>query len=200
MISQASVPEGRSMTLRFLAYPPGTHWYHGHSDADYADGLRGMFIVRDPADPYREYYHDDEALLVYDANSQMSATEYIEYYNYYPADFDGFPWTGGMVNGQIRYKREVALGQTWRLRLGCGGYNWQFVAEIADHDMTVIAAQGSFIKPVRTKRLRIRPAERYDVLVRFDTPGLHRMSFRGLAHGTEKFFGYDVMPVLYPIW
>jgi len=198
MITQGQIPAGGSMDYQFRAWPVGTHWYHGHSGADYADGLRGMIIVRDPADPYREYYHNEEALLVYDANSQMSATEYITYYNYYPKDFDGFPWTGGMVNGQVRYMREVALGQVWRIRLGCGGYNWQFIAEIDGHDMTVIAVQGSFIKPVRTKRLRIRPAERYDVLVKFHTPGLHRMSFRAQAHGTEKFFGYDGHPDITP--
>ena len=75
MISQANIPTSGTMDYQFRAFPAGTHWYHGHSGGDYADGLRGMFIVRDPDDPYQQHYHQEDALLVYDVNSQMSATE-----------------------------------------------------------------------------------------------------------------------------
>ena len=53
----------RRLSLRFLAWPPGTHWYHGHTGVDYADGLRGLFVVRDAEDPYLGTYEAEEAVL-----------------------------------------------------------------------------------------------------------------------------------------
>ncbi len=44
------------LTLTFL----GTFWYHSHLSTQYCDGLRGAFVVYDPADPYADLYDVDD--------------------------------------------------------------------------------------------------------------------------------------------
>ena len=47
-VTQGPIPPGATFRYAFTAGPPGTHWYHAHAGTQYADGLRGAFIV-DPA-------------------------------------------------------------------------------------------------------------------------------------------------------
>ncbi|CAF1309629.1 unnamed protein product [Rotaria sp. Silwood1] len=45
-----------SFNYTFVASPAGTHWYHSHTGAQYADGLYGILIIEDPNDPYKQYH------------------------------------------------------------------------------------------------------------------------------------------------
>ena len=65
-LAQAGVQPGRRMTYEFLAWPPGTHFYHSHAHVQAADGLKGMFIVDDPDDPYAAAVSVDEPLFFYE--------------------------------------------------------------------------------------------------------------------------------------
>ena len=47
-MTQGPIPPGATFRYAFTAGPVGTHWYHAHAGTQYADGLRGAFIV-DPA-------------------------------------------------------------------------------------------------------------------------------------------------------
>ncbi|CAF4252688.1 unnamed protein product [Rotaria sp. Silwood2] len=44
-----------SFNYTFVANPVGTHWYHSHTGAQYADGLYGILIIEDPNDPYKKF-------------------------------------------------------------------------------------------------------------------------------------------------
>jgi len=70
MVTQAPIPAGQSMTLRFLAYPAGTTFYHGHHSVDYMDGLRGIVIVDDPE---ATHYYDN----AYDTTNELLFSEWI---------------------------------------------------------------------------------------------------------------------------
>ena len=65
-IAQPILAPGLSMTYEFKAWPPGTHWYHSHAALQLGDGLKGLFIVEDPNDPWRHFYSTDAALMFYE--------------------------------------------------------------------------------------------------------------------------------------
>ena len=46
-ITQHPISPYEKFTYKFLASPPGTHWYHAHSGAQRTDGLYGALIVND---------------------------------------------------------------------------------------------------------------------------------------------------------
>ncbi|XP_022309994.2 uncharacterized protein LOC111115523 [Crassostrea virginica] len=45
MISQCPILPGQTFEYRFVAYPAGTHWYHGHLSSLLSDGIMGALIV-----------------------------------------------------------------------------------------------------------------------------------------------------------
>ena len=45
-VTQCSILPRQSFTYRFIAHPPGTHWYHSHNELQRLDGLFGALIVR----------------------------------------------------------------------------------------------------------------------------------------------------------
>ncbi|XP_013385769.1 L-ascorbate oxidase [Lingula anatina] len=47
-ITQCAINPGETFVYRFVAYPPGTHWYHAHLGSMRTDGLYGALIVIDP--------------------------------------------------------------------------------------------------------------------------------------------------------
>ena len=119
LISQAPIAaRGGAMTYRFLAYPPGTHWYHGHVALDYMDGLRGLFVVHDERDAYDGSYDDEEAVMfsewIHMTGVEMfawhkamqdgvlrttGATETLSERGQNDSLVNGIYWKGGIVNG-----------------------------------------------------------------------------------------------------
>lgn len=105
-VTQAGVQPGRSMTYTFKAWPAGTHWYHSHSSSQLADGLKGMFIVEDPDDPWIRHYTVDDALMFYEffgINGNDANVMNWEGLGSERNPADSFP--GGLVNGipSVRY-------------------------------------------------------------------------------------------------
>ncbi|KAH8079475.1 hypothetical protein JL720_9215 [Aureococcus anophagefferens] len=171
MVTQAPVAPGGSMAYRFVAEPAGTHWYHGHAGTDYGDGLRGLFVVEDPDDPYAAY-PDDVAVMVADVYATQTTYEYVLKFNYNPLnkevgyDAQANPSVGTLLNGLADF-RAAAPRQAVRALL-CGAADRQYVASFADgRPMVVVAVQGAYVKPVAATKLRLRPGERYDVIVDF---------------------------------
>uniref|UniRef100_A0A913YNU6 Plastocyanin-like domain-containing protein n=1 Tax=Exaiptasia diaphana TaxID=2652724 RepID=A0A913YNU6_EXADI len=53
-VTQCPIPTKQSFQYRFIADPPGTHWYHSHLRMQRADGLFGALIIHRslPSAPY----------------------------------------------------------------------------------------------------------------------------------------------------
>lgn len=45
-LTQSAIPPGAIFRYKFVASPPGTHWYHSHVGSQRADGLMGALIVQ----------------------------------------------------------------------------------------------------------------------------------------------------------
>ncbi|CAF4088695.1 unnamed protein product, partial [Rotaria sordida] len=42
----------------------GTYWYHSHYAIQYGDGLKGVLIIKDQNDPWKNFYQDEEVLQI----------------------------------------------------------------------------------------------------------------------------------------
>ena len=97
------------------------------------------------------------------------------------SDVGDVPFQSGLVNGKGRAAGtmgplmtvEVGDGETIRFRLINGSSTYTFRCQIDGHPLTVIASDGSPLKPVVVDNLVIAPGERYDVLLKAQGRGVH---------------------------
>ncbi|XP_033122701.1 laccase-15-like isoform X2 [Anneissia japonica] len=76
MITQCPIARGTSFVYKFIADPPGTHWWHSHSGIQRGDGMYGSLIVRAPKETEvngGEYDFDlsEHVMIVNDWTSNM---------------------------------------------------------------------------------------------------------------------------------
>jgi FtsP/CotA-like multicopper oxidase with cupredoxin domain len=96
-------------------------------------------------------------------------------------DVGDVPFQSGLVNGKGRAPGtmgrlttvEVSDGETVRLRLINGSSTYTFRFQIDGHPLTLIASDGSPLKPIVVDNLTFAPGERYDVLLRAQGQGVH---------------------------
>lgn len=146
-----------------------TLWYHPHphgeTEKHVERGLAGMFLIDDPDDPVadllpHEYGVDDVPVIVqdktFDDAGQLGSA--------------GFGDTI-VVNGTYGPYLNVTT-QAVRLRLLNGSSTRVYEFGFSDdREYSVVASDGGLLpKQVRTKRLRLSPGERAEIIVRLD-PG-----------------------------
>ncbi len=96
-------------------------------------------------------------------------------------DIGDIPFQSALVNGKGRAVGtkgplavvQVGDGETLRLRLINGSSTYSFRFQIDGHSLTVIASDGSPMKPIVVDNLFFAPGERYDVLLKAQRAGLH---------------------------
>ena len=106
-----------------------------------------------------------------------------------PMDLADVGYDAFLANGQT--SSSIALrddrSQQMLLRLINGSTSSYFDVEYAGGPMTIIAADGQDVEPIRVKRLRISTAETYDVLVPVNADNgyeLRATSFDGSGHSS----------------
>ncbi|MFT5470961.1 MAG: CopA family copper-resistance protein [Verrucomicrobiales bacterium] len=85
-----------------------------------------------------------------------------------------------LANGQPDSTLSAAAGETVRLRIIDGSATSFFFVEFAGGPMTIVAADGLPVEPIKENRFLIGVAETYDVLVRVPNGGSYE--FRATAH------------------
>jgi len=85
-----------------------------------------------------------------------------------------------LANGKPETSLSAKPGETIRLRIIDGSATTYFHLEFAGGPMTIVAADGLDVEPVKENRFLIGVAETYDVLVQIPGPGAYE--FRATAH------------------
>ncbi|PWN53480.1 hypothetical protein IE53DRAFT_377284 [Violaceomyces palustris] len=187
--SQCPIPPGASFTYEFkVADQYGTFWYHSHTGAQYTDGLYGPFVIHSVNDPWvRGRDFDLEQVLILNDNFHDYANDIVQALvssEGYEGLFTAPSPQSGLINGQGVYEcnkaasgsrctqkeipsLEVLAGKTYRLRIINTGSHSQFMFSIDQHELQVIAADGTPVQPHRTHRIPIHNGQRYDALVTF---------------------------------
>ncbi|CAG8598139.1 14040_t:CDS:2, partial [Acaulospora colombiana] len=156
---------------------------HSHFKTQYVDGILGAFIVDDPDDPYLHEYDEDIVIVLQDYY-HTEASELLSYY-LSPASQGNEPIPdNGLINGLGRFNCSLASegskcvnnsplakftfesGKVYRLRIINSSAFSAFFFSIDQHELEVIEADGTYVKPAKVHRLSINVAQRYSVLVR----------------------------------
>jgi CopA family copper-resistance protein len=90
-----------------------------------------------------------------------------------------------LANGEPEFTLRAEPNENVRLRIIDGSSTTYFHLEFAGGPMTIIAADGLDVEPVKENRFLIGVAETYDVLIQVPAPGAYE--FRATAHDGSGF-------------
>lgn len=169
-VTQCEIPPGESFTYKFTAEPAGTYIYHSHMPYQYSDGIFGALIVHDPSDPFKDEYSEEIIIGVNDWISSYSDQAY-EFVSQFRFDVWPLNYHTSFINGKDNHDPTIFTivpGNTYRLRFYQIGTEYSHRFQLANHKMTVIALDGSYINPTTVDFLELHPGYRADVLVTFD--------------------------------
>jgi FtsP/CotA-like multicopper oxidase with cupredoxin domain len=190
-VSAPPIAPGAEFVYEFRATPAGTHWYHSHVGVQYGEGLFGPLVVEDKKPIAR--YDREEILLLNDWFLQPADTLLAKLQKggkgampdkmeMKGKDVGDVPFQSGLINGKGRTRGdtkspfsvvEVKKGETLRLRLVNASSTYALRFQVDGHPLSVIAADGSAVKPVTVDNLPIGIGERYDVLLEANQGGAH---------------------------
>lgn len=143
----------------------GTHWFHPHTygltGKQVAQGLAGIFIVRDPNDPLK---HLPEQNLFFsdlklDENAQIAPNSILDTMNGREGQF-------ALINGQLQ--PQITITGMQRLRLWNGNSARYLDLQFNHPDITVylVGNDGGLIeKPVQITSLFLTPGERAELVI-----------------------------------
>ncbi|ODV81588.1 iron transport multicopper oxidase FET3 precursor [Suhomyces tanzawaensis NRRL Y-17324] len=166
MVTQCPIPPGLTFTYNFeVPDQAGTYWYHSHSGAQYADGLRGMFIIEE--DEPLSYHYDEEVLLsvsdYYHTESPIIMKQFLTRFN--PTGAEPIP-QNSLFNETKNATWTVQPNTTYLLRIvNMGLFTSQYLF-IEDHDMVIVEADGVPIEPTTVDSIYLSVAQRYSVLIK----------------------------------
>lgn len=165
-LTQCQIPPGHSMVYNFTVPDQvGTFWYHSHTKGQYMDGMRGVFVIEDPEDPYADLYEEEQIIAVsewYHKNITDLTKTFLNLYN--PTGAEPIP-QNLLFNNYMNGTWNVKPDTSYLVRLvNTGGFVSQYIY-LEDHNMTVVAIDGIYVEPYETDMIYITVAQRYDFIV-----------------------------------
>lgn len=182
MLTQCPIPEYSSFQYRFLAVTPGTHYWHSHAGMQNADGLFGPLVIREPPEI-------DEHLGRYDVDHPEFTIMINDWFkDMMPGRLSSLLHRTGsvlsdsmLINGKGAYHKfirdtttvytpyevfNVQLGRRYRFRVITNSLNTcPILFSIDNHNLTVIASDGSPLEPYTVDSVVMYSGERYDIIV-----------------------------------
>ncbi|RDB27655.1 Laccase-1 [Hypsizygus marmoreus] len=166
-ITQCPIAPGRSFLYDFsVPDQAGTFWYHSHLSTQYCDGLRGAFVVYDPADPN---------LSLYDIDDESTVITLADWYHT-PAPSAGLVPTpdATLINGLGRAADgatsplaviSVVSGTRYRFRLVSISCDPNYIFSIDGHTLTIIEVDGVNVTPLTVDSIKIFAGQRYSFIL-----------------------------------
>ncbi|KAN0093790.1 Ferroxidase [Hyaloscypha variabilis] len=164
-VTQCPIPPGASFTYDFVVNQSGTYWYHSHNKGQYIDGLRGPFIIRDPAAPFK---FDEELTITLSDWYQGQAPDLINYFmsaaNEDAGGSEPIP-NSALIGDTQNTKFNVKPKTTYLVHvLNIGSFVGAYL-KIDGHEMTIVEADGVYTESQAVDELYLTVAQRYSVLV-----------------------------------
>lgn len=177
----------------------GTHYYHGHSSLDRGDGLQGPIVITDRTNPPPFEYDEELLLFMQDwyhragpsQRTGLDSSPFIWIGNADSFLFNGKGRYGDCLNesstvflagncdvncssaegeGSYLPYLQVESNKTYLLRIVSAATLVAVNFAIANHSMTIVEADGTYVEPITVRTLDIGVAQRYAVLLRTDQP------------------------------
>lgn len=164
MVTQCPIAPNQTFTYDFTVDQAGTYWYHSHTGSQYADGLRGMFVI-EPEEPL-PFDYDHEVVLSVNDHYHLEAPKIMQSFmsRYNPTGAEPIP-QNSLFNETKNVTWEVDAGSTYLLRVVNMGLFVSQYLYIEDHTLTVVEVDGVLVEPRETDSLYLAVAQRYAVLV-----------------------------------
>ncbi|KAL8102797.1 laccase-12-like [Apium graveolens] len=198
-VTQCPIRPGESYTYRFRVQgQEGTLWWHAHSSWLRATVYGALIIHPKEGEsyPFRKPNRDTPLLLgewwnanpvdvIREATRTGGAPNVSDAYtiNGQPGDLYNCSSKGTVIV-------PVDSGETNLLRVINAALNQQLFFSIANHKMTVVGADASYVKPFTTNTLMLGPGQTTDVLINADqTPSRYYIAARAYASAQNAPFG-----------
>ncbi|CAD6219580.1 unnamed protein product [Miscanthus lutarioriparius] len=190
-VTQCPILPGDTFTYTFVVDRPGTYMYHAHYGMQRSAGLNGLIVVAaapgggPDAEPFR---YDGEHHVLLNDWWHKSTYEQATGLASVPFGWVGEPQSL-LINGRGRFVNcssmaggacnatlpecaapvfAVVPGKTYRFRIASVTSLSALNFEIEGHEMTVVEADGHYVKPFVVKNLNIYSGETYSVLIKAD--------------------------------
>ncbi|KAJ6801253.1 putative L-ascorbate oxidase [Iris pallida] len=188
-VTQCPVAPGENFVYKFVVDRAGTYIYHAHYGMQKSAGLYGMIKVAVPEGAVEPFSYDDDRSIIVNDWWHKSTYEQAAGLSSIPFVFVGEPQSL-LINGRGRFNCSslpsttevcnltnpdcspsvftVVPGKTYRFRIACitslSALNFGFEG----HNMTVVEADGHYVKPFVVENLNLYSGETYSVIVKAD--------------------------------
>ncbi|KAG6436618.1 hypothetical protein SASPL_101519 [Salvia splendens] len=178
-VTQCPIRPGGSYTYRFtIRGQEGTLWWHAHSSWLRATVYGALIIRPKQGDSYPfqkpkretalllgEWWNADPIAVIRQATRTGAAPNVSDAYT-----INGQP--GDLYNCSSKDTLIVPVdsGETNLVRVVNAALNQQLFLKIANHKLTVVAADASYVKPFTTSVLMLGPGQTTDILITADQP------------------------------
>lgn len=186
-MTQCPIYPRQSFTYRFIADPPGTHFYHSHVDLQRLDGLFGVLIVHRKnelglmsyftavlSDWFPVPSTELQVLNPYDV-TRGSGSKHFNHNDLLAVSGDGvevsvMEFWSGLINGRGRKGNNGAplavfsakVGEKHRMHIVSAAGEFAYRLSIDEHFITVIESDGHAVQPVgNLESVIVYPGERY---------------------------------------
>ncbi|KAG0589586.1 hypothetical protein KC19_1G032000 [Ceratodon purpureus] len=190
-VSQCPINPGETFTYRFKLDRAGTYFYHGHFGMQRAGGLFGSLIVSLPAYKKEPFSYDAEHSIILNDWWHKSIYEQQLGLTSVPFKFVGEPQSlliqgrgsyncstvAGVPHGSPNcvvcnatnpscapHVMPVNPGKTYRLRIASVASLSSLNFILEGHKLTVVQADGRYVKPFQVDNLNVYSGQSYDVL------------------------------------
>ncbi|CAL9020629.1 unnamed protein product [Prunus brigantina] len=173
-VTQCPIQPGTNFTYQILlSSEEGTLFWHAHSDWSRAT-VHGAFVIL-PANGtsypfpkpdgeqvilFASWYKEDVMTLLDETLKSGGLTTSSDSYT-----INGEPGDFYLCSKETTYRMSVDYGKTYLLRIVNSVQNVDMFFAIADHNLTVVGADGAYVKPIVTTYIMITPGQTMDVLV-----------------------------------
>ncbi|CAF2003412.1 unnamed protein product [Rotaria magnacalcarata] len=164
-VTQMPIPNGRTFTYVFHAYPAGTHMYHSHAGLQAVTAV-GALIVDDRSRPWQAAEIPSGPIVFCDHWEGVDRLAQEAGLLQSPFKWEGEP-ANLYMNGQRNFVLTLDPDQTYLLRLIGATSLSTIVFGINQHPMTVVEVDGKLVipKPNMTS-IEIASGQRYAVLIK----------------------------------
>ncbi|XP_047978306.1 laccase-12-like [Salvia hispanica] len=178
-VTQCPIRPGGSYTYRFtIQGQEGTLWWHAHSSWLRATVYGALIIRPKQGDSYPfqkpkretvlllgEWWNADPIAVIRQAMRTGAAPNVSDAYT-----INGQPGDLYNCSSEDTVIVPVDSGETNLVRVVNAALNQQLFLKIANHKLTVVAADASYVKPFTTSVLMLGPGQTTDVLITADQP------------------------------
>ncbi|KAL7245773.1 hypothetical protein ACSBR2_001000 [Camellia fascicularis] len=179
-ITQCHIKPGTNYTYKVIfSDEEGTLWWHAHSDWTLSSVHGAIVILPVEGTTYPFPEPDEEQIIVLGSWFTFDLNKKLHYDLSVGADLpraDAYVINGqpgvffNCSSAETIFRMSVDYGKTYLLRIINAAVDSEFFFAIADHNVTVVGMDGSYLKPISTPSVVMSPGQTMNVLLTANQP------------------------------